>query len=179
MKDTNPKKKRSVLFELIILCVFIFAILLVCSCTSCGITSKAIGNSSIKGITIPGLGGCLSSGKGCNSCLYSESVACFNYNSNKDTSSEVSVTACDNVYLGSCLGCGVNRHHTSCGYISLAESGSKGCFYLKGNDDRLFDKSGVNYCGLTGCLPNCRTISSDEMDMGSMLDILESMYGLN
>lgn len=177
-KETNEKKetKRSYLFELIILCSLCLLVFCLCGCASCGFTNTTQNGYTVSGCTVPGCGGCLSSGSGCNSCLYSENISCFSLES--ENGDGLSISACDNLFFGNCLGCGSNPHRRSCGYLETGSTTSdvSGCFYYKDADDRICGKNDANMkvCGSGGCV----NVDPDEADMGFILDIIRTEFGL-
>lgn len=120
-----------------------------CETLACG-TLDIEGGSGF-GISIPGCGGCLSSGSGCDSCLWGQShkIACVTQEYEGETNKYL---GCDNRYFGDgCLGCGQSEKTAYIGCISLQGSDDKvsGCVY-GGSDQKEHAIGCVNGCG--GCI---------------------------
>ncbi len=122
MKKWNQKSKAEQIFLLCLLFVFAFGLLCVTGCDGCDCETVQCGSEhweggSAAGISIPGCGGCLSYEKGCNSCLWAQSVKlmCVTDKEYHEGYEEVySYNACDTRYYdgGDCAGC--NQDEKSC-----------------------------------------------------------------
>lgn len=125
-------------------------------------------NSHSVGISLPGCGGCLSSGKGCNSCLWAQSVkfVCSNFSyeipasnnpENRNTKEEqIHLIGCDTQYYDkSYLGCEPTLKSTYSGFYEQNP------------------KSWLIFCGSTdygnhvlGCMDgSCATCSGKYFDL--------------
>ena len=134
--NLNEKSKYEKLFLLLLFCVGVFGIFCISGCSgdeSCE-TIQCYNESketySVKGISLPGCGGCFSPGQGVDSCLYSQSHKLMSV-SEKTDKEQVDLKACDTVYYGGgCLGCFQERK--SC-YIGFGTAEGKveaeGIFY--------------------------------------------------
>lgn len=161
----NRKSKIEQLFILLILCIGVFGVFALSGCgggqscetPKCG--SEEFSDGEAKGVSIPGCGGCLSSGKGCNSCLWPQSckISCGNWDEkNTDdggTGKNIgSIKGCNTEYYGDgCLGCGQQEKACYLGYINMEsdEDKLKGFFYgSTDNEEKIIGCS--NGCG--GCV---------------------------
>ena len=186
MKKLNKKTKIEQLFILFILCIGCFSMLCITGCGKkscetfkCGINDSEQG-AVASGISIPGCGGCLSSGRGCNSILWPQSCK-ISYGYSKDTYFDENdkkqhdnnmIFGCDTRYYGGgCLGCAQEEKSCYNGYIDFESQGERvmtGCFY--GTSDSKEHLIGcANGCG--GC------VGSDGMGI-EMLKELEEMEGI-
>lgn len=163
-------------------CVFAFSGCFGCGKVGCelpqtgSISSEGV---SASGISVPGLGGCLTYGWGCDNCLWAQSYKAFIVNdsdlsiSNISLESDDIILGCDSEYYGcggSCLGCGFGcgsgydrayviliRGDTSIGRLS-------GVFCGRCADNNMF-------VGCVGCVPACLP---DDEDFGeTILDYIE------
>ncbi|MCC8049899.1 MAG: hypothetical protein LIP10_04465 [Clostridiales bacterium] len=152
LKNLDKSSRGEQLFTLLIFCIFCFALLCVSGCGGSSCETLKCGSESGSGykswgISIPGIGGCLNSGKGCNSCLWPQSCKILSYCSSSDSDEEIdesfNIVACDTEYYTSC------REQKSCyaGCISsgkVTEGGSAGV------------TCGTNDSGnLAGCVGGC------------------------
>lgn len=107
----KPTTKSEQIFQMIIGMILLFAVFCITGCggNSCeciGAKCDEIDDSKVKIISIPGCGGCLSSGKGCDSCLWAQSCKLVCIDDNTE-GGEGNITAVDVHYYGDgCLGCG-------------------------------------------------------------------------
>ena len=143
-------KSKMDFLVLVISCMSIFVLFLFSGCGQNKIECIKCGVSDADGVTaqyisLPMCGGCLTSGWGCNTCLYPQkcAVSCASgeevkYISDSPQDSQQSdntgvVINCDNVYYGnSCIMCGGNERNDYSGIVLL--NGLSGC-----------------YCGSTKC----------------------------
>ncbi|MCD8013839.1 MAG: hypothetical protein LUG99_11810 [Lachnospiraceae bacterium] len=172
LKNLDRRSKGEQLFILMLFCVLCFALLFVSGCGGSSCESIQYGNESgsdysARGISIPGIGGCLNSGKGCNSCLWPQSCKLLSYNSISDSSDEnYTILACDTEYYTSC------REQKSCygGWISSGELGGEG-------------SAGI-FCGsaesanLAGCIEGCVGCSNTGSLIRLDLDDIEEFLGI-
>lgn len=183
-RSLNEKSKAEQTFLLILLCVGFFGLFCLTGCggKSCETIKCSSGSNEfidVKGCSIPGCGGCLTSGKGCDSCLWAQSCkyvsgkasdvseedfAFYDDMNNMEDTEEVSEYAdsasmrgCDIRYYGDgCLGCAQNEKSCYAGYID-SESGdeyAKGVFY--GNSDNEEKLIGFTSEGCAGCVGSDR-----------------------
>lgn len=164
MKKYNSKSKLEQVFIMMVsaigcLCVFTF--------TGCGgskscetIKCNSVNDDGkvIAGASIPGCGGCLSSGQGCNSCLWAQSYKCIAGSDRVETGDEedthtegTRIIGCDARYYGDgCVGCGQRQKSSYVGCINrqYPADETSGCFY--GSSDKEEKLIGCkNGCG--GC----------------------------
>nr|WP_300789166.1 hypothetical protein [uncultured Acetatifactor sp.] len=99
------------LFVLGIGCVSMLGLLCLSGCTGCSIEMPQCGGINEEGgrfvgVSVPGCGGCLSSGKGCGSCLWSQAVKFFAgcIEDTGSTGETYTYLGCDNEYYGGCCG---------------------------------------------------------------------------
>ena len=164
MKKWNQKSKAEQIFLLCLLFVFAFGLLCVTGCDGCNCETVKCGSEhweggSAAGISIPGCGGCLSYKKGCNSCLWAQSVKlmCVTDKEYHEGYEETySYSSCDTRYYdgGDCAGCNQNERkncYSACmkGQVD-SEDGSEdeldvGCIY------GACDGSGI----FIGCVDGC------------------------
>lgn len=158
----NKRSKVEQLFILMLMFVFIIGVFCVTGCggkscetPSCG--SEDFGDGTAYGCSIPGLGGILSSGSGCDSACWPQSckIVSFSGSENDENTNEEDVTkiaACDVRYYGNgCLGCGQQEKSCYSGYIKLKDSQTdlNGFFY--GSTDNEEKIMGC-YNGCGGCI---------------------------
>lgn len=188
MKDIkealDKKPKRQQLLLLLMMCVGIFSILCVSgcggkSCETIKYGKEGAQDETIKGCSIPGCGGILNSGRGCNSACWPQSCKYINYSnkettkSNIDTNGYNSIKACDiKYYGGGCLGCNQQEKSSYFGFAKYTDSTGdkndvKGCFYGNSESGKMFGCVG----GGVGCI-NTGTGSD-------VLDFLESYVGVD
>ena len=147
-------------------CVFVFS-----GCFGCGqdncelpqVGSNTSGGLSASGVSIPGLGGCLTYGWGCDNCLWAQSYKAVTMNAsdisidNTTLASDVSIIGCDTEYYGcggSCLGCGFGcGYDDDRAYVGLIRADTSigqmsGIFCGRCADNEMF-------VGCVGCVPAC------------------------
>ena len=183
----NHKPKTEQFFLLLLMSIGAFA--LFCMAAGCGSNSCetiSCGSDCDDGyktasISIPGCGGCLTSGRGCNSCLWPQSckisAGCWDGTENDGESTEGSnedsyedtmegstedtntaqgnsakIIGCDNRYYGnSCLGC---QSENSCytGFGDLTEGDDHLTGIFYGQNDNETEKMIGCYNGCIGCV---------------------------
>lgn len=166
MKKTNkPKSKGEQLFQLLIAsvgCAVVFC------ATGCGGEScempkcsakqdddlgKVVGITSATGCSVPGCGGCLSSGKGCNSCLWSQSTKCVLANGEFLDGEAETINSCDTIYYSpSCFGCGSEKKHTYTACVTFKGGNVK---FAYGNNDKAY------YWGKSSCATSGPSLTED------------------
>ncbi len=177
----NKKTKLEQFFILVIMCIGVFGIFALSGCgggkscetIKCG--SEEYMGGTATGVSIPGCGGCLSSGKGCNSCLWPQSckISCAswegdeNTNSNEESSKDkASIKGCDTRYYGDgCLGCGQREKTCYSGCINMTSGEDKvnGFFYGgTGREEKII-----------GCANGCGGCVADGNIGAEILDELE------
>ena len=126
-----------------------------CEKPSCGSEEAPDGTGTARGCSIPGYGGCLSSGKGCNSACWPQSYKLVTLSIKKEDEDEeeeektvINMKACDTRYYGDgCLGCGQQEKSSYSGCIKMEGSSNSinGLFY--GSSD-----SGEKIISCSGCM---------------------------
>lgn len=130
MKKLNEKSKIEQFFIIMLMFVALMAMFCLTGCGGCGgcETIKCKSQDKTFGLSIPGCGGILTSGKGCNVPIWPQSIKCVSskkqWGGNEDESdsdSDDNVTihnlrACDvRYYGGGCFGClGCDQDQKSC-----------------------------------------------------------------
>lgn len=185
-KNMNGKSKLEQLFVLIIFSISVLGVFLLSGCgggkscekPKCG--NEEFYGGETTGVSIPGCGGCLSSGKGCNSCLWAQSckVSCAKWensytdDSGKEMTEVASVKGCDTRYFGDgCLGCAQQEKSSYLGYITYNEEGEslKGFFYGSSDSEEKF----------IGCNNGCGGCVADGGIGSEMLKEMETVEGIN
>lgn len=116
-------KKLEQLFLLSIMSIGAFSLLCLSGCGGCSAECVKCGTYNaeeifVTGISIPGCGGCLTPKKGCDSCLWPQSVKCT-----YGATDEGHFSGCDTRYYGNgCLGCGQIEKNTYLGTQKSNES---------------------------------------------------------
>ena len=158
MKETNkkPKTKAEQFFILMLLFGAMIGVLCLAGCGGGRSCEKPACDSintetgSAFGCSIPGCGGCLTSGEGCNSACWPQSCKIVRAKDDSDGDS-AKITACDTRYYGDgCLGCGQKEKSCYSGCIKMSGSEEiNGFFYgSSDSDERLIGC--VDGCG--GCI---------------------------
>lgn len=136
MKNWNSKTKGEQIFLLCLIFICAFGLLCITGCggNSCE-TPKCQSDdtygTNAKVISLPGCGGCMTSGRGCDSCLWAQSCKFISVSGVEE--SEVSKAkedfkGCDvRYYDGGCLGCGYEEKSCYSGWIKI-ESDSEDKF---------------------------------------------------
>ena len=158
MKKIDKKSRPEQIFLLVLLSVACFGVFALTGCggsKSCeSIQCNSIKDEafSVSGISVPGCGGCVSSGKGCNSCLWAQSCKEVAFKYKEDGETRMNGSGCDVQYYGSgCLGCGYEKKSCYTGCISVTdgdENSSTSVFYGSTDDGShiLTIGSGSNGC---------------------------------
>ena len=143
MKKIDKKSKPEQLFVLMLLTVACLGILALTGCggnQSCEtVQCGSIKDESyqISGLSVPGCGGCLDSGKGCDSCLWAQSCKEVSFKYIEAGVTKMNGSGCDIQYYGSgCLGCGYDQKSCYSGCIKVTDdddNSSTSVFY--GNSD--------------------------------------------
>lgn len=183
MKKLNSKSKWEQMFIMLMMSA---SCLCAVAFTGCGggrscetIKCNSVNEDGLvmTGLSIPGCGGCLSSGKGCNSCLWAQSYKCAagleteeveveeEDNVQTDTAN-FKIVGCDAHYYGDgCAGCGQKEKTSYVGCVNwqYPDNSQSGCFY--GSSDKE-EK-------LIGCSKGCGGCG-DSDGLGRLgLDIIE------
>lgn len=154
----NKKSRIEQVFILVIFCIGVFGVFMLTGCSGQSCETIQYGSvdyqgGCIKSISIPGCGGCLTSGRGCNSCLWPQAykVSCGNwqepstYNGN-EKQDKFNVVGCDTRYYGDgCLGCGQREKTCYGGYMNIDASDDqmRGIFYgSSDNDEKMIGCGG-------------------------------------
>ena len=169
MMNLNEKTKAEQLFIVMLMFVVLLGIFCITGCgggkscetPKCG--SEDYYGGTARGCSIPGCGGCLTSGKGCNTSCWPQSykfVAASSSEKNEETGEkdEFRVLFLDTRYYAKqgCLGCGQIEKICYYGCVKLKDSSddsnnANGCFY--GSSDSGEKMIGcVNGCA--GCFPS-------------------------
>lgn len=186
MKDLrsklNGRSKGEQLF--IITLMFVTLIGLFCvtgcgggkSCEKIKYGSEDLEGATVRGCSVPGCGGCLTSGKGCNSSCWAQSCKVVSVSgSEKEESTgkktSISEVACDVRYYGDgCLGCDQREKncYNGCIYAEYDGDGEYGFFYGSSDNDEKF----------IGCHDGCGgCVGSDGIGGSEMYD-LERVIGV-
>lgn len=145
-----------------------------CETVKCG-SDELYGTNAV-GISVPGCGGCLTSGKGCDSCLWAQSckfVSVSGVEESESSESEVDFKGCDiRYYDGGCLGCGQQEKSCYSGCIKVESENENESMngFIYGSSDGSEKYIGcVNGCG--GC------VGSDGIG-GMLIQEIEYMIGV-
>ena len=163
MKRMNKKTKAEQFFLLTMMFVALLGIFCVTGCGGnscetfdCG--SEKIGTATAFGCSIPGCGGCLTSGRGCNTACWPQSCKCVTVTDVEEAELNgeypPKITGCDTRYYGDgCLGCA--QSEKSCYYgVTVDEDESlnaMGCFYGS-QGEKSKEKMIGYYHGCIGCI---------------------------
>ena len=149
-------KKREQLFVLLLLFISSMAVLCITGCgkNSCeGIMFKNVTEENIEavGISVPGCGGILTSGEGCDSACWPQSIKLFKATKSEiynDESQETVYMGCDNQYYGSgCFGCGQVKKNS---YIGTRKVGTENIVIFFGSSDKEEKMFGIGN-RVSGC----------------------------
>lgn len=184
MKKWNQKSKAEQIFLLCLLFVFAFGLLCVTGCDGCDCETVQCGSEELEGgsataVSIPGCGGCISSGKGCNSCLWAQStkLACSSQSGEEDGDEvKMNINGCDTRYYGGdCMGC--DQEEKSC---------YSGCMTGEDTDEEAaYNSVDVIFCGsylgpyddensahAIGCVDGCfRCVEYSDIGIEHLLNI--------
>ncbi len=181
----NRKSKIEQFFILMMMSVGMLGIFALTGCGGCGSceTPKcaSINEDGVKaaGISIPGCGGCLSSERGCDSCLWPQSCkfSCGEWDETyldkheKKVVQKAGIKGCDVRYYGDgCLGCGQREKTSYAGCINMNYDGQKlnGFFFGAGNREERLIGCGN---GCAGCVPDDHAGEEAMKEMETMLGI--------
>lgn len=159
MKKLNEKSKVEQLFIVTLMFVALIGVFCITGCggkKSCETPKCGSGEANeAYGCSIPGCGGCLSSGSGCNTACWPQSCKYVSFSSSEEDESsgeekDFKIKACDTRYYGDgCLGCGQSEKSCYYGCITDEKEDMKGFFY--GSSDKEEKYIGcINGCG--GCI---------------------------
>lgn len=129
MKNWNQKTRAEQLFLLSLIFIVAFGLLCVSGCGGSSCETPKCGSGEMDGInaagcSLPGCGGCITPGRGCNTCLWAQSCKFFSVSgveeNDDDSETEVSFKGCDlRYYDGGCLGCGQQEKSCYSGCIKV------------------------------------------------------------
>lgn len=183
MKKYNSRSKLEQIFIMLVLTVGCLCVLVFTGCggESCE-TIKCNGTNDdgiAAGVSVPGCGGCLSSGKGCNSCLWAQSYKCVAGSDREEVEDgeEIStvgtrVIGCDTRYYGAgCLGCGQKEKSSYMGCINSQyfDRKASGCFYGSSDKEEKF----------IGCNNGCGGCADSEVAGKLQLDVIERKINID
>ena len=178
MKKWNEKNKAEHLFILMLMFAIAFGTLCITGCggnscetIKCG--SGEVYGGKATGISIPGCGGCITSGRGCDSCLWAQSCKFVSLSDTGEENSEGSFNGCDvRYYDGGCLGCGQQEKSCYAGCIKnssdSASESMNGIIY--GSSD-----GSENFIGCAGGCGGC--VASDGVG-AILIDEIEYVTGV-
>ena len=162
----NQKTKKEQIFILVMLSIFVFSFMCISGCggqtKSCEIAKcnkETEDGLNAIGVSIPGCGGCLTSGRGCNSCLWAQSYkisVAYNEEGQESETEELDadykMVGCNTMYYAdSCGGCAQEEKHVYIGFMSANVEGEQmtGAFYTSPDGD----ESLIGYYdGCGGCI---------------------------
>ena len=175
MKRINKKSKAEQLFALLLMFAVSIGLLCVTGCgeQSCETPKCGVGEDSgmtAIGCSIPGCGGCLTSGKGCNTACWPQAckISLASYKDEEDENNKGYVVACDTRYYGGgCLGCAQNEKVCYNGCINLKQNNDEvnGFFYGTSDSEEK----------MIGCANGCGGCVASGGVGAYMIDELESM----
>lgn len=190
MKKWNQKSKAEQIFILCLIFVGAFGLLCVTGCDGCSCETVKCGSEEwdgveAKGISIPGCGGCITYERGCDSCLWAQSVkfVCANYDEegedmhDNEYEFKGNFSACDTRYYdGGCMGCDQSEENCYVGCTGYTHDStdnkkdvvSSGCFYSS------CDGSGK----VVGCVNGC-VMCGDDSSFEYDLQDIESDLGID
>lgn len=158
MKKLDSKTKGEQLFILLLMFIIFMSGFCVAGCGGHSCEAPQYGSEESDGFTaagcsIPGCGGCISPGKGCNSACWPQSckVSKGKY-SGEGAEDKGCVTSFDMRYYGDgCLGCGQSQKSCYVGVVNwdTEDVEAKGVFY--GSSDETEHMTGC-YNGGGGCM---------------------------
>lgn len=201
MKNMNQKSKSEQLFILMLLFLMLIGVFCITGCGNkqscetpkCG--SEDFGAGTAIGCSIPGCGGCISSGKGCNAACWPQSCKMVHASeveiqerideeTNEETDEKTdektvksitsinAITACDIRYYdgGGCLGCNQKEKNCYTGCITAEDSNNdmNGIFYSTDSGEKII-----------GCINGCGGCVGSGGIGGEMMYELESITGVD
>ena len=158
------KTKGEQFFILMAVCVALFGVLMLCGCGGCACEMPKAGCKSdsdvrVAGVSIPGCGGCITPGKGCNSCLWAQACKATCASDTVGSDDTFNALTFDNQYYGGgcggcsgCLGCSSTPHNCYGGCLNIKSSGgnTRGIFFSCTGDKETFIGSTSEGCGCNG-----------------------------
>ena len=170
-------------FTLTLISIFCFGVLCLSGCggtscetIQCGSYDEEEGQAA--GVSIPGCGGCITPGKGCDSCLWSQSIKISSVSmvdgsrvtNNLQENEEIKFIGCDGRYYdGGCLGCG--QAEKSC-YAGAYTKNSENWGLFAGSTD-----SEEKYLGCSNGCAGCFSI--EDPVLGESLQTIEILEGID
>lgn len=166
VEKLNRKSKGEQLFVLVLMLVVLMGVFCVTGCgdsdkqscemPQCG--SEELGEEeTLMGCSIPGCGGCLSPGKGCDSACWPQSCKMVYLSANENTetnnkSAASQMWACDIRYYGDgCLGCAQKEKSCYSGCVKWKDETDNVNGFFYGSTDSKEKAAGcINGCG--GCV---------------------------
>jgi len=135
-----------------------------CETVQCGNYKEEDG--TFYGVSIPGCGGCLTSGKGCGSCLWPQS--CKMLYGNIEYGDKKTFVAVDNQYFSSgCLGCGQTEESCYNGCL-VQDAKNWGCVYGSSESEEH----------IVGCANGCGGCFASDGSGQYFVSIIESATGI-
>lgn len=189
MNSFNKKPKGEQFFILIMLLIFVGGVFCTtgclgraCAIPACGIDKRRGVSSDFNfvGCSFPGCGGCITSGVGCNTILWPQSVSIV-HGSEKGEESYTKITACDISYYGldgcsGCIACGVSQKDCYGGCLKSNEGDNINViFYGKDTDSLYYDEY---YEREIGCINGCIGCFNKDYYIGNYIGIIEENVGL-
>ncbi len=176
LKNLDKCTKGEQFFVLLLVCILCFGAFCLTGCggsSSCecvGCNYKNEDGLRVYGCSIPGIGGCLSSGRGCDSCLWPQAYKCISVRDKEDDSTTYIKAIDVQYYGGACSACGTKE--------KACYSGCYGYNEDDGNANLLFygDSSNVHYIGCENGCGSCT--SGDGSIMEYFLDYYESYINI-
>lgn len=170
-------KKIEQLFVLVMGCIGLLGLLCISGCNGCSVEMPQCGGVNedegrFVGVSVPGCGGCLSSGKGCGSCLWSQSIKFFAGCVEEADSAGNTYTylGCDNEYYGGCCG----RDKGAC-YGGLMTQNIKNWGIVWGD----YSGSGEQKEHMLGVADGCVGCYTTEPEIKSNIDDIEGYLGID
>ncbi len=187
----NGKSKGEQIFILLLFGVAGFCLMGMTGCFGCkSCELPSYDNFDYDGVSamscsIPGCGGCLSSGRGCNTACWSQSCKFVSLSADEGDEGSFSMTGCDiRYYGGGCLGCGQSEKSCYSGCMDYSDPAStkSGVFY--GSTDSEEKLIGCeNGCG--GCVASNHagqdmiTMTEKLAQAGNLMDLANIADWLN
>lgn len=195
--NLNNKSKKEQIFILFLLCIGVFGGLCLSgcgsgkSCETVDCTNQTQDDITIIGISIPGCGGCLTSGDGCGCPLWAQSckfsTICYPSSEASNDEEESAgmeqekdkkktdkllqkqvncITGCDTRYYNhGCLGCGQQEKSCYNGCINVEEN--VGCFYGSTGDSSDTKER------MIGCANGCGGCYGTDGSYRDLLDLYQ------
>lgn len=176
----EKKREHTLILSIIAIGVIGLLCLSGCGSNSCeGIKFRNIPDEGVVGISVPGCGGCLSSGKGCNSACWPQSIKLVagKVENESETDSEMEILpeeeifylGCDNRYYGnSCMGCGADEKSCYSG-VFFGSMDNFAIFYGSPGEEE-------NICGISNGAVGCFASDSNGRDT---ITLIENILGID